>query len=86
MMAMRGPAKSDLSSQSWATHESSMDGSHFSDEMSDKVTIEQQHKEELAATAPPSELLEAPAALSNASTRHVAKEPTKQKRSGPTQT
>ena len=55
MMAMRGPAKSDLSSQSWATHESSMDGSHFSDEMSDEVTIEQQRKEELAAMAPPSD-------------------------------
>ena len=52
---MRSPAKSDLSSQSWATHESSMDGSHFSDEMSDEVTIEQQRKEELAAMAPPSD-------------------------------
>ena len=52
---MRGPAKSDMSSQSWATHESSMDGSHFSDEMSDEVTIEQQRKEELAAMAPPSD-------------------------------
>ena len=52
---MRGPAKSDLSSQSWTTHESSMDGSHFSDEMSDEVTIEQQRKEELAAMAPPSD-------------------------------
>ena len=55
MIAMRGLAKSDLSSQSWATHESSMDGSHFSDEMSDEVTIEQQRKEELAAMAPPSD-------------------------------
>ena len=55
MIAMRGPAKSDMSSQSWATHESSMDGSHFSDEMTDEVTIEQQRKEELAAMAPPSE-------------------------------
>ena len=55
MVAMRSPAKSDLSSQSWATHESSMDGSHFSDEMSDEVTIEQQRKEELAAMAPPSD-------------------------------
>ena len=55
MMAMRVSAKSDLSSQSWATHESSMDGSHFSDEMSDEVTIEQQLKEELAAMAPPSD-------------------------------
>ena len=52
---MRGPAKPDLSSQSWATHESSMDGSNFSDEMSDEVTIEQQRKEELAAMAPPSD-------------------------------
>ena len=52
---MRGPAKSDMSSQSWATHESTMDGPHFSDEMSDEVTIEQQRKEELAAMAPPSE-------------------------------
>ena len=32
-----------------------MDGSHFSDEMSDEVTIEQQRKEELAAMVPPSE-------------------------------
>ena len=55
MIAMRGPAKSDMSSQSWATHESTMDGSHFSDEMSDEVTIEQQRKEELVAMAPPSE-------------------------------
>ena len=55
MVAMRSTAKSDLSSQSWATHESSMDGSHFSDEMSDEVTIEQQRKEELAAMAPPSD-------------------------------
>ena len=53
MIAMRGPAKS--SSQSWATHESSMDDSRFSDEMSDQVFIEQQRKEELAAMAPPSE-------------------------------
>ena len=51
---MRGPTKSDMSSQSWATHESTMDGSHFSDEMSDEVTIEQQRKEELAAMDPPS--------------------------------
>ena len=66
-----------------------MDGSHFSDEMSDEVTIEQQRKEDLAAMAPPptfQSLLEAPAALSNGSTRHAAKEPTRQKRSGPTQT
>ena len=55
MIAMRGPAISDLSSQSWATHESSMDGSHFSDEMSDEVTIEQQRKEELAAMASPAD-------------------------------
>ena len=52
---MRGPAKSDMSSQSWATHESSMDGSHFSDEMSDEITIEQQRKDELAAMVPPSD-------------------------------
>ena len=32
-----------------------MDSSHFSDEMSDEVTIEQQRKEELAAMVPPSE-------------------------------
>ena len=55
MTAMQGPAKSDMSSQSWATFESTMDGSHFSDEMSDEVTIEQQRKEELAAMVPPSE-------------------------------
>ena len=52
---MRGPVKSDMSSQSWATYESTMDGSHFSDETSDEVTIEQQRKEELAAMVPPSE-------------------------------
>ena len=88
MIAMRGPAKSDMSSQSWATHESSMDDSHFSDEMSDEVTIEQQRKEELAAMAPPPMVqspLEAPAAPSNGSMRHAAKEPTRRKRSGPTQ-
>ena len=32
-----------------------MDGSHFSDVMSDEVTIEQQRKEELAAMVPPSD-------------------------------
>ena len=32
-----------------------MDGSRFSDVMSDEVTIEQQRKEELAAMVPPSE-------------------------------
>ena len=32
-----------------------MDGSHFSDVMSDEVTIEQQRKEELAAMVPPPE-------------------------------
>ena len=52
---MQGPVKSDMSSQSWATYESTMDGSHFPDEMSDEVTIEQQRKEELAAMVPPSE-------------------------------
>ena len=44
-----------MSSQSWVTIESSMDGSRFSDVMSDEVTIEQQRKEELAAMVPPSE-------------------------------
>ena len=44
-----------MSSQSWVTVESSMDGSRFSDVMSDEVTIEQQRKEELAAMIPPSE-------------------------------
>ena len=52
---MQGPVKSDMSWQSWATNESTMGGSHFSDEMSDEVTIEQQRKEELAAMEPPSE-------------------------------
>ena len=52
---MQGPVESDMSSQSWATLESPMDGSHFSDEMSDEVTIEQQRTEELAAMVPPSE-------------------------------
>ena len=55
MTAMQGPVQTDMSSQSWATYESTMDGSHFSDEMSDEVTIEQQRKEELAAMVPPSE-------------------------------
>ena len=55
MTAMQGPVKSDMSSQSWTTYESTMDSSHFSDEMSDEVTIEQQRKEELAAMVPPSE-------------------------------
>ena len=44
-----------MSLQSWVTIESSMDGSGFSDVMSDEVTIEQQRKEELAAMVPPSE-------------------------------
>ena len=52
---MQGPVKSDMSLQSWATYESTMDGSHFSDQMSDEVTIEQQRKGELAAMVPPSE-------------------------------
>ena len=43
-----------MSSQSWVTVESSTDGSHFSDVMSDEVPIEQQRKE-LAAMVPPSE-------------------------------
>ena len=47
--------KLDMSSQSWVTIGSTMDGSHFSDEMSDEVAIEQQRKEELAAMVPPSE-------------------------------
>ena len=38
-------------SQSWVT----VDSSHFSDDMSDEVTIAQQRKEELAAMVPPSE-------------------------------
>ena len=38
-------------SQSWVT----IDGSRFSDDMSDEVTVEQQRKEELAAMVPPSE-------------------------------
>ena len=38
-------------SQSWVT----IDGSRFSDDMSDEVTIEQQRKEEFAAMVPPSE-------------------------------
>ena len=63
---MRSPVKSDLSSQSWATHESSMDGSHFSDEMSDEVTKEQQRKEELAAMAPPSD-----GSVASGSSRHT---------------
>ena len=44
-----------MSSQSWVTIGSSMDGSHFSDVMSDEVTIEQQRKKKLAAMVPPSE-------------------------------
>ena len=44
-----------MSSQSWVTIKSLTDGSRFSDVMSDEVTIEQQRKEELAATVPPSE-------------------------------
>ena len=55
MTPMQGLVQSDMSSQSWATYESTMDGSHFSDEMSDEVTIEQQRNEELAAMVPPSE-------------------------------
>ena len=55
VLATREPVKSSMSSQSWVTIESSMDGSRFSDVMSDEVTIEQQRKEELAAMVPPSE-------------------------------
>ena len=64
-----------------------MDGSHFSDEMSDEVTIEQQRKEELAAMVPPLRVplhLGALVELSNGSKKPVVKEPKKQKRSGPT--
>ena len=44
-------AVSHTGSQSWVT----IEGSRFSDDMSDEVTIEQQRKEELAAMVPPSE-------------------------------
>ena len=44
-------AVSHTGSQSWVT----IEGSCFSDNMSDEVTIEQQRKEELAAMVPPSE-------------------------------
>ena len=44
-----------MSSQSWATIESTMDGSRFSEAMSEEITLEQQLKEELAAMVPPSE-------------------------------
>ena len=44
-------AVSHTGSQSWVT----IEGSCFSDDMSDEVTIEQQRKEELAAMVPPSE-------------------------------
>ena len=54
-LATQELVKSNMSSQSWVTIESSMDGSRFSDVMSDEVTIEQQRKEELAAMVPPSE-------------------------------
>ena len=55
VLATQEPVKSNMSSQSWVTIGSSMDGSHFSDVMSDEVTTEQQRKEELAAMVPPSE-------------------------------
>ena len=55
VLATQEPVKPNMSSQSWVTIESSMDGSHFSDVMSDEVTIEQQRKEELAAMVPASE-------------------------------
>ena len=42
------PAKPNMSSQSWVTVESSMDGSRFSDVMSDEVTIEQQSREKFS--------------------------------------
>ena len=44
-------AVSHTGSQSWVA----IEGSRFSDDMSDEVTIEQQRKEELAAMVPPSE-------------------------------
>ena len=77
-----------MSSQSSATIESTMDGSHFSDEMSDEVTIEQQRKEELAAMVPPPKvqsLLEAPAEPSSGLMRPAVKGPMRQKKGGPTQ-
>ena len=43
----------DQGSQSWATVDSTMDDSRFSEEMSDEVSLEQQRKEELAAMVPP---------------------------------
>ena len=55
VLATQDPVKTKISSQSWVTIGSSMDGSHFSDVMSDEVTIEQQRKEELAAMVPPFE-------------------------------
>ena len=55
VLATTEPVKSNMSSQSWVTIESSMDGLRFSDVMSDEVTIEQQRKEELAAMVPASE-------------------------------
>ena len=45
----------DLNLQQWSSLESLVDGSRFSGEMSDVVSLEQQRKEELAAMAPPSE-------------------------------
>ena len=88
-MVLPGLEKLDMSSQSWVTIGSTMDGSHFSDEMSDEVTIEQQRKEELAAMVPPSE-----GSVASGSSRRteqwvdepVVKGPMKQKRSGPTRT
>ena len=45
----------DLNLQQWSSLESSVDSSQFSGEMSDVVLLEQQCKEELPATVPPSE-------------------------------
>ena len=55
VMALPDLERLDMSSQSWATMGSTMDSSHFSDEMSDEIIIEQQRKEELAALVPSSE-------------------------------
>ena len=77
-----------MSSQSWVTVESSMDGSRFSDVMSDEVTIEQQRKEELAAMVPPpraQSFLEILAEPSNGLMKLAERGPTRRKKVGPTQ-
>ena len=76
VLATQKPVKSSMSSQSWVTIGSSMDGSHFSDVMSDEVTIEQQRKEELAAMVPPSE---------GSVVSENARGPMRQRKFGPTQ-